>query len=126
MTWSQLHDRMALIGDMIEIASTDPDAALALDGKAGEVQRLFGDEESLLLALRHRWMLMLTAKLDQALYEDVSAEDARAALVAANPGLRALLDAAARRSVRVRALALDEQRVLDMYSSPDVDRLTVA
>jgi ATP adenylyltransferase len=78
------------------------------------------------LALRHRWMLMLTAKLDQALYEDVSAEDARAALVAANPGLRALLDAAARRSVRVRALGLDEQRVLEMYSSPDVDRLTVA
>jgi ATP adenylyltransferase len=126
MTWSQLHDRMAFLSDIIELASTDPEAALTLDGKASEVQRLFGDEEGLLLALRHRWMTMLTAKLDQAVYEDVSAEQARAALVAAQPGLRALLDAAARRSVRMRALARHEQRVVDVYKSPGIDRQTVA
>ena len=48
-----------------------------------------------MLSLRHRWMTMLTAKLDQAAHEDVPAAQAHAELVAAHPGLRALLDAAA-------------------------------
>jgi hypothetical protein len=47
-------------------------------------------------AVRHRWVAMLTAKLDQAVYEDVPAERAR--LLAANPGLAALLEMAGRLS----------------------------
>ena len=122
MTWSQLHERMAFMADLIGQAAEDPEAALALNGKASDVRRLFGDEEGLLLSLRHRWMTMLTAKLDQAAHDDVPAEQERADLAAAQPGLRALLDAAARRSVRVRALERGEQRVVDLYSGPTADR----
>ncbi len=114
------------MADIIERAATDPDAALALNGQAAEVQRLFGGEEGLMLSLRHRWVTMLTAKLDQAAYDDVPAAQARADLVAANPGLRVLLDGAARRSVRVRALERGERRIVDLYTGPGADRQTVA
>jgi hypothetical protein len=117
---------MAFMADMIDRATTDPEAALALNGRTSDVERLFGGEEGLLLSLRHRWVTMLTAKLDQAAYDDVPAEQARAELAAAHPGLRALLDAAARRSVRVRALDHGEQRILDLYAGPGGDRQTVA
>ncbi len=115
------------MADVIDRAATDPEAALELNGKArGDVDRLFGGEEGLLLSLRHRWMTMLTAKLDQAAHDDVPAEQARAELAAANVGLRALLDAAARRSVRVRALEHGEQRIVDLYTGPGTDRPNVA
>lgn len=126
MTWSTLHERMAFMADVIDRAATDPEAALELNGKACDVDRLFGSEEGLLLSLRHRWMTMLTAKLDQAAHDDVPAEQARAELAAANVGLRALLDAAARRSVRVRALEHGEQRIVDLYTGPGTDRPNVA
>ncbi|MCV7368206.1 hypothetical protein CRI77_06070 [Mycolicibacterium duvalii] len=126
MTWSQLHERMAFMADMVEHAATD--AANALDRAAGsdDVRRLFGDEDGLLLALRHRWVTMLAAKLDQAAYDDVPAEQARAELAAANPGLRAILDLASRRSVRVRALDRSEQQMVDYYAGPAPGGLTVA
>lgn len=111
---------------MVERAATDPDAALATVGRSDEVRRLFGGEEGLLLALRHRWVTMLAAKLDQAAFDDVPADQARAALAAANPGLRALLDAAARRSLRVRALDRGEQRMVDVYAGRRRDGQTVA
>lgn len=114
------------MADVIDRAATDPEAALELTGKASDVDRLFGGEEGLLLSLRHRWMTMLTAKLDQAAHEDVPAEQARAELTAANIGLRALLDAAARRSTRVRALEHGEQRIVDLYTGPGTDRPNVA
>jgi ATP adenylyltransferase len=117
---------MAFMADMIDHAATDPDAALALNGRATDVQRLFGSEEGLMLSLRHRWMTMLTAKLDQAAQEDVPAAQVRAELVAAHPGLRALLDAAALQSVRVRGLEKSEQRIVDLYAGPDTGRQTVA
>jgi hypothetical protein len=69
---------------------------------------------------------MLAAKLDQAAYEDVPAEQARAELAAANPGLRAIIDCAARRSVRVRALDRGEQRMVDFYGGPRPAGQTVA
>lgn len=127
MTWSELHERMAFMADMVEWAATDPDAALdtAAD-RSDDVRRLFGDEERLLLALRHRWINMLAAKLDQAAHDDVPAAQARAALAAANPGLRALLDTAARRSVRMRALDRDEQGMVRLYGGPFTDSQTVA
>ncbi len=117
---------MAFMADMIDRAATDPDAALALNGRAADVNRLFGSEEGLMLSLRHRWMTMLTAKLDQAAHDDVSAAQVHAELVAAHPGLRALLDAAALRSVRLRALAHGEKRVVDLYAGPEPGRQTVA
>lgn len=114
------------MAEMIDRAATDPEAALVLNGKASDVERLFGDEEGLWLSLRHRWITMLTARLDQAAHDDVPAAQARAELAAANPGLRALLDAAARRSVRVRALERSEQHIVDLYTGPGTDRQTVA
>jgi ATP adenylyltransferase len=126
MTWSQLHERMAFMADMIDRAASDPDATFALNGRSADVNRLFGSEEGLMLSLRHRWMTMLTAKLDQAAHEDIPAAQARAELVVAHPGLRALLDAAALRSVRVRALEHGEKRVLNLYAGPDGGRQTVA
>jgi ATP adenylyltransferase len=127
MSWSQLHDRMAFMNHLIDHAATDPDAALRhLVDSASELRRLFGDEEGLFLSLRHRWVTMLTAKLDQAAHDDVPAEHARAQLAAAHPGLRALLDAAARRSVRLRSLEHGERRIVDLYTVPAGVRLTVA
>ena len=126
MTWSQLHERMAFMADLIERATVDPERALELDDRATEVRRLFGDEEGLLLSLRHRWMTMLAARLDQAVHDDFPAEQAHAELMASHPGLRALLDAAARRSVRMRGPQRGEQRIIDIHSSPDTSRRTVA
>lgn len=126
MTWSLLHERMAFMADVIDRAATDPEAALASHGKASEVDRLFGGEEGLMLSLRHRWVTMLAARLDQAAHDDIPAAVARAELAAANPGLRALLDAAALRSVRVRALEHGEQRIVDLYTGPGAGRQTVA
>ncbi len=117
---------MAFMAEMIRAAESDPEAALDLAGKASEVSRLFGDEEGLLLALRHRWMTMLVAKLDQAAYEGITAEKARADLVAAQPGLRALLEIGAQRSLRVRSLARGEHRVVDLFGGSAGDQQTVA
>lgn len=121
-----MHERMAFMADMVERATTDPDGALNSAAGSDDVQRLFGDEEGLLLSLRHRWVNMLAAKLDQAAQDDRSADQVRADLAAANPGLRALLDAAARRSVRVRALDRGEQHMVDIYAGPRPDNQTVA
>jgi ATP adenylyltransferase len=117
---------MAFMAELIQAAETDPEAALDLADRASEVSRLFGDEEGLLLSLRQRWMTMLVAKLDQAAYDDVPAEQARADLVAAQPGLQALLDIACRRSLRVRSLSRDEQRVVEVFGGATSDRQTVA
>ena len=114
------------MADIIDRAATDPEAALNFNGNASDVERLFGGEEGLMLSLRHRWVTMLTAKLDQAAHEDVPAAQARADLAAAHPGLRALLDAAALRSVRVRALEHGERRIMHLYNGSDSGRLTVA
>ena len=111
---------------LIERASTAPERALSFDdSELDDVARLFGDEQGLLLALRHRWVTTLTAKLDQAAYDDVPSEQVRAELEAAQPGLRALLDAAARRSVRLRSLERGEQRILDYFNGPNPKRRDV-
>jgi ATP adenylyltransferase len=126
MTWTLLHDRMAFMAELIQAAETDAEAALELGDRAAEVSRLFGDEEGLLLSLRQRWMTMLVAKLDQAAHDGVPAEQARAALVAAQPGLRALLDLGSRRSLRMRSLSRGEQQAMELLGGPTGDRQTVA
>lgn len=125
MTWTLLHDRMAFMAQVIKAAEIDPEAALALTDGSPEVSRLFGDEDGLLLSLRQRWMTMLVAKLDQAADDGVPAERARADLVAAEPGLHALLEIAFRRSLRVRSLAGGERRAMELLGGPS-DRQTVA
>jgi ATP adenylyltransferase len=124
MTWTLLHDRMAFMAELIHAAETDPETALELADKAAEVSRLFGDEEGLLLSLRQRWMTMLVAKLDQAAYDDIPAEQVRADLAAAQPGLHALVEIGSRRSLRMRALSLREHAALDLFGEPT--RQTVA
>lgn len=126
MTWILLHDRMAFMAELIQAAETDPESALNLADRASEVSRLFGDEEGLLLALRQRWMTMLVAKLDQAAYDDIPVEQARADLAAAQPGLHALVEIASRRSLRARSLSRSEQRVMDVFGGTTGDRQTVA
>jgi ATP adenylyltransferase len=117
---------MAVMAELIQAAETNPEAALELGDRASEVSRLFGDEEGLLLSLWQRWMTMLVAKLDQAAYDGVAAEQARADLVAAQPGLHALLDIASRRSLRVRSLSRAEQRAVAVFGGTTSDRQTVA
>lgn len=126
MTWTLLHDRMAFMAQMIKTAETDPEAALTLAANSSEVSRLFGDEEGLLLSLGQRWITMLVAKLDQAAHEGVPAEQVRAALEAAEPGLHALVRIGSRRSLRVRSLSRGEHVAVGLFGGPTGDRQTVA
>ncbi len=107
MTWQQHHERMAFMAELIDRATENPEAALNFNGSMPDVERLFGSEEHLLLALQQRWVTTLTARLG----DDVSVEQARAEVSARQPGLRALLDVAARRSVRLRTVQRREQTV---------------
>jgi ATP adenylyltransferase len=117
---------MAFMADVTDRAAADAEAALDWARDSGALTRLFGSEDGLLLSLRHRWVTMLAAKLDQADHDDVPAARARAELAAAHPGLRALLDVASRRSVRVRALDRDERAMVRLYAGSRPDDLTVA
>lgn len=114
------------MANMIEKAGTDPEAALAFGGDIAEVERLFGSEETLLLALQQRWMTALTARLDQAHYEGVPAEVAAAELAAQQPGLRALLDAAAARSTRLRGLRHREPQVAVLFDGSPFGQRNIA
>jgi hypothetical protein len=123
MSWSQFYERNALMARIIDRAAADPDGALDFDAdELAEVQRVFGDVDTLLLALRHKWMTALNAKLDQATYDGTPVEKARADLARTVPGLRAVLDAAARRSVRLRSLEHGEKRMLDYFNGPNHPR----
>ena len=117
---------MAVIADLIEAASDDPEAALDQYVRLPDVQRLFGGEAGLLLSLQHRWVTMLTAKLDQAAHDDLPAERARAELAARHPGLRGLLDVAARRSPQVRILKRDEEQIVKVFDGMPADGANVA
>lgn len=126
MTWTLLHDRMAFMAQVIKAAERDPEAALALIDKSSQVSELFGDDEGLMLSLGQRWITMLVAKLDQAAHEGASAEQVRADLEAAEPGLHALVKIGARRSLRVRSLTRGEHVAVGLFGGPTGDRQTVA
>lgn len=126
MTWTLLHNRMAFMAQVIKAAETDPEAALALIDKSSEVSELFGDEEGLMLSLGQRWITMLVAKLDQAAHEGASAEQVRADLEAAEPGLHALVKIGTRRSLRVRSLTHGEHVAVGLFGGSTSDRQTVA
>jgi ATP adenylyltransferase len=125
MTWQEHHERMAFMADLIGRAAENPQAAIDFSANAPTVERLFGGQEGLLLSLQQRWLTALTAKLDQAAEDDIPAEQARAELAAKLPGLRALLDEAARRSVRVRGRQRDERHILAVHDTA-APRQTVA
>jgi hypothetical protein len=116
MTWAEHHERMAFMADVINRATENPEAALDFNGSMPDVQRLFGSEEGLLLSLQQRWVTALTARLD----DELPAEQACAELAARQPGLRAVLDAAARRSVRVRSVQRDEQQIVAAFGTQTV------
>lgn len=126
MTWTLLHDRMAFMAEVINAAETDPEAALALIHNSSEVAELFGDEEGLMLSLGQRWITVLVAKLDQAAHEGASAEQVRADLAAAEPGLHALVKIGTRRSLRVRSVTRGEHVAVGLFGGPTSDRQTVA
>lgn len=111
---------------LIDRATEDPQEALDFSGRLPDIERLFGNEETLLLALQHRWTTTLTAKLDQAHHEGVPPERARAELAVQQPGLRALLDAASQRSVRVRALQHREHAVTGQFDGMPIPLQTIA
>jgi len=119
MTWTQQHERMAFMANLIDRAAENPDAAFDVDGNLPDVERLFGSQEGLLLSLQQRWMTALTAKLDQAAYDGVPAEQARAELAAREPGLRALLDAAAQHSDRIARAVHDHLLATVRSLQPD-------
>jgi hypothetical protein len=107
---------MAFVADLIDRATENTEAAWHfISNQIADVERLFGSEQELVLSLQHRWATMLTAKLDQADYDGVSADDAVADLRASQPGLRALLDGGARDSVRLRALKRAEHRLVEVF-----------
>ncbi len=126
MTWTLLHERMAFMAEVIRAAETDPEAALALIDNSSKVSELFGDEEGLMLSLGQRWITMLVAKLDQAAHVGESAEQVRADLETAHPGLHALVQIGTRRWVRVRSLARGEHVAVGLFGGPTNDRQTVA
>jgi ATP adenylyltransferase len=126
MTWQEHHERMAFMAGVISQAAENPQSALDFSENMQTLERLFGSEEGLLLSLQHRWVTALTAKLDQAAEDDIPAEQVRAALAAREPGLRALLDEAGRRSVRVRGRQHEEQRIFELYDDAPPLRETVA
>lgn len=125
MTWQELHERMDFMAEMIGRANESLESAIDFSGERLKVERLFGSEEGLLLSLQQRWTTALAAKLDQAAEDDIPAEQARAELAARLPGLRALLDEAARRSVRVRGRQHDERRIVELHGGA-LQRQTVA
>jgi ATP adenylyltransferase len=123
MSWTQFRERNAFMARIIDRAAEHPDAALDFGSdELAELKRLFGDEDRLLLAMRQRWMTTLNAKLDQATYDGKSVEQTRAELAAAQPGLHAVLDAAARRSVRLRSLQRGEEQMVDYFNGPNHPR----
>lgn len=101
MTWEDQHARTDIMHTVLRRAAADP-AGPDLFAGIPDLERLFGGEEGLLLALRYRWNIHLDAKLDQALAQGQDAVEAYLELAAEQPVLRAVLDAQYRR--RHRAL----------------------
>ncbi|MFI5779262.1 hypothetical protein [Nocardia sp. NPDC051570] len=91
MSWHNLHARTEILHEVLTRAAADPaDPALLHD--LPESDRLFGGPEGVLAALQYQWDNHLNAKLDQALLEGRSEDEAYRELAAEQPALRAVLD----------------------------------
>ncbi|MEV6554597.1 hypothetical protein AB0M22_02665 [Nocardia sp. NPDC051756] len=96
MSWKDQHARTEIVHAVLARAAVDPADPRLFTG-IPELERLFGDADGLLLALRYRWNIHLDAKLDQAIAQGQSALEAYLELAAEQPVLRAVLDAQYRR-----------------------------
>ncbi|RDI17200.1 hypothetical protein DEU38_12335 [Rhodococcus sp. AG1013] len=102
MGWTDCHARKAILDTVLARARIDPAGPLLLDGLP-DVDRLFGGEDGVLLALHHRWATCLAAKRDQAVEDGAPPQRLWDELSAEQPTLRAVLDAAFGRSSTLRA-----------------------
>ncbi|MFD6393878.1 hypothetical protein [Nocardia sp. NPDC060259] len=106
MTWTDQHQRTAIVQTVLARAAIDPNDPGLFAGLPG-IDRLFGGIDGLLHALSYRWNNHFRAKLEQAELEGQTAVEAYLELAAEQPALRALLDARAAtvQTTRTRAFA---------------------
>ena len=88
---------MTFMANAIDLRLVSAEEALRFDSARWlELERLFKTRNVLMSGLRQRWMTTLTAKLDCGGARGALAAQVRARPAPAQPGLRVLLDAAAR------------------------------
>ncbi|MEN0139494.1 MAG: hypothetical protein AAGC80_30380 [Rhodococcus sp. (in: high G+C Gram-positive bacteria)] len=116
MSWNDFRARRAVLDEILARADADPVAALRFDEVSGAL-RLFGSADNILLALQHRWSNHLAARLDQAVEDGTPLNAAWRELAWEQPALRALLDAAAARSLPLRGAQRDEQRMIEAHGT---------
>lgn len=111
---SEIRVRHRLLADVLaDVARTGHPVVTRTE----EVAAAFGDLDAFLLAAQHRWYTAFYAHLDAVLEDphgdlDTAVACMRADLVAAQPALRALLDAHAQRPILALVEAQHRHRVL--------------
>ncbi|MFD6157884.1 hypothetical protein ACFWF7_43815 [Nocardia sp. NPDC060256] len=98
MSWKDQHARTEVLRTVLARAALDPADPQLFTG-IPDLERLFGDVDGVLLALRYRWNIHLEAKLDQALAHGRPSTDAYLELAAEQPALYAVLEAQYRRRI---------------------------
>ncbi|TLF79213.1 hypothetical protein [Nocardia cyriacigeorgica] len=96
MTWEDQHTRIDIMHTVLARAAIDPHRPDLFDGLP-DLDRLFGGQAGLLLALRNRWNVHLEAKLDEAYEQGRPELEAYLELCAEQPELHALLEGPNRR-----------------------------
>lgn len=131
MSWNDFYRRRDIMAAVLRAASRDPVGPLPFAGIPG-AQDTFGSEENLLLALHHKWTLLLSGHLEAQLLDDTDhvAALTRAwqAAVAANPVLRVVLDANLDRYPALRAAREAQQRMLALsagFADPSEPTATI-
>ena len=72
MTWDETRRRQAVLREVERVADADPTGRLPWDSETAET---YGEPARLLLALRHRWDVMVQCQLDPELGADVVARN---------------------------------------------------
>ncbi|MFD4366660.1 hypothetical protein [Rhodococcus sp. NPDC058521] len=116
MSWDDFHARRAVLYDVLDRARVDPEVVVRLSHVDGVI-RHFGSPDNVLLALQQRWNNHLAAKLDQSLEDGTALVDARSALAAEQPTLRAVLDAGALSYESLRGALRSEQRMISAHAT---------
>lgn len=119
MSWQTHRRRREVLLAVLRHARRDPGGPLPFEC-VPHATELFADRDELLLALHHRWMMLLTARLELATVDEaagrVSAVSAAwRELAADEPELRAILDSPAADDVLRRAVR-GEHRMLALWS----------
>ncbi|WP_040836938.1 hypothetical protein [Nocardia brevicatena] len=92
MSWEDQHLRTEILHTILDRAAVDPDRPDLFDG-IPDLDRLFGDPDGVVAALRYRWKIHLDTKLETAAERGQTAAEAYLELAAEQPVLRAVLDA---------------------------------